>query len=353
MIMPNADDFRRTLTMYFRETEDARLGSITLESGQVHRRVGGYPGGSHSMPTCCSVMRKLMQKGDELLHEPPSGKGASLKIRYHFPRKITIPTTRPDRQLRATPPAPDTAWRTIGRIKPVKGKVVCFIPCCLSKIPSGVIQDGIDSSIVLPDSISNSLTHARREGGFTFETDGPVTTAFELYTGFLHRTFTPIKHDLYQAINAGVLRIYIISAGYGVIDAREPIHNYNEEMKGKTSELWRDHGLQDMIAEILMFKKPDRVYGFFAGRSHWSRNSSSYRYFFTEGGKKAIAAGLNVTEAGCFYRIDGSGAGAILGSLGRTLVGQFRSGFNPEYVTDIESNFRQDGGVTIGFDRFR
>jgi hypothetical protein len=108
-----------------------------------------------------------------------------------------------------------------------------------------------------------------------------------------------------------------------------------------------------MIAEILLFEKPDRFYGFFAAEPHWKHSSSKYRYFFTKGAKNAISAGLNVTEAGCFYRLDGSGVKAILNSLGRTFVDQFVGGFNPEYVTDIENNLRQDGGVTINFDRFR
>ncbi len=38
------------------------------------------------MPICCHVMRKNMQRGDEVLWEPPSGVGASLTIRYLLPR---------------------------------------------------------------------------------------------------------------------------------------------------------------------------------------------------------------------------------------------------------------------------
>ncbi len=102
--MPKADDFHRILTKYFQESEDAKHDSITLESGQVHRRVGGYPGGSHSMPTCCNVMRKLMQDGDELLYAPPSGKGASLRIRYSIPRKSANPKIRQRIKSRVSTP---------------------------------------------------------------------------------------------------------------------------------------------------------------------------------------------------------------------------------------------------------
>jgi hypothetical protein len=351
--MPKAEDFRRILTKYFQESEDAKQDSIILESGQVHRRVGGYPGGSHRMPVCCGVMRKLMQDGDKLLYAPPSGNGASLKIRYNIPRKLSTPETKQHIKPRVSSPTPIVTRKPVARIEPVKGKVVCFIPCCGSKNPSGTIKGSTDSSTIFPESISNRLTQARTQGGFVFDTDGPETTALELYTGSPYRTFAPIKHGLYKAIEAGVLRVYIVSAGYGVIDAREPTHNYNEQMKGKTATHWRNHGLQDMIAEILMIEKPDRFYGHFAAEPHWSHASSKYRYFFTEGGKKAISVGLNATEAGCFYRLDGRGVGAILDSLGRTFVDQFIVGFNPEFVTDIESNLRRDGNITIGFDRFR
>lgn len=34
----------------------------------------------------CAVMRAAMRCGDMILHAPPSGQGASLRIRYHLPR---------------------------------------------------------------------------------------------------------------------------------------------------------------------------------------------------------------------------------------------------------------------------
>ncbi len=51
-------------------------------SGDLHRLVGGYPGANHRMPTCCKVMYSYRKDTDEVLYAPPSGKGATLKIRY-------------------------------------------------------------------------------------------------------------------------------------------------------------------------------------------------------------------------------------------------------------------------------
>lgn len=56
---------------------------VDINSGDIHRAVGGYPGKNHHMPTCCDVMYKLMKGTDEVVSSPPSGKGASLTIRYY------------------------------------------------------------------------------------------------------------------------------------------------------------------------------------------------------------------------------------------------------------------------------
>ena len=63
--------------------------SIEVNSGALHRRVGGYPG-NHRMPICCSVMRTVMKPGDEIIASPLKGDdadGASLTIRYVLPRR--------------------------------------------------------------------------------------------------------------------------------------------------------------------------------------------------------------------------------------------------------------------------
>ena len=54
--MPEAEDFREALHSMFRIAENEGKSSITITSGELHRRVGGYPGHNHRMPVCCSVM---------------------------------------------------------------------------------------------------------------------------------------------------------------------------------------------------------------------------------------------------------------------------------------------------------
>ena len=67
--------------------EDARkkgLSSIVVNAGDLHRMVGGYPGPCNRMTMVCGAMRRRMQDGDEVLDSPPSGDGASVKIRYRL-----------------------------------------------------------------------------------------------------------------------------------------------------------------------------------------------------------------------------------------------------------------------------
>ncbi len=84
--MNSSDEFQKELETIFAFAENKRLSAIILVSGELHRLVGGYPGSDHRMPICCSVMRKNLKSGDVIIHEPPSGEGATLTIKYQFPR---------------------------------------------------------------------------------------------------------------------------------------------------------------------------------------------------------------------------------------------------------------------------
>lgn len=88
--MLTRNDFQLELDSIFDFAERKRLSAIVLKSGDLHRILGDYPRKDHRMPICCSVMREKMIEGDEILSEPPSGKGASLLIKYHFPRNIAV-----------------------------------------------------------------------------------------------------------------------------------------------------------------------------------------------------------------------------------------------------------------------
>ena len=76
--MPTAEDFRVTLRTWTQEAEHASENTVEINSGQLHREIGGYPGQNHRMPMCCAVMRSEMSAGDAIPHEPPKKQGSSL-----------------------------------------------------------------------------------------------------------------------------------------------------------------------------------------------------------------------------------------------------------------------------------
>ena len=84
---PKAEHFRSALTDLLTSAGGLGFVAVDVNAGNLHRRVGGYPGNDHRMPQCCEAMRREMRTPDEVVNEPPSGQGASLTIRYHLPRQ--------------------------------------------------------------------------------------------------------------------------------------------------------------------------------------------------------------------------------------------------------------------------
>jgi hypothetical protein len=84
MPAPNSDDFRKELSAQLRRAKTRGAAEVEINAGELHRAVGEYPSGEHRMPSCCEVMRAAMRSGDEVISEPPKGKGASLTIRYRL-----------------------------------------------------------------------------------------------------------------------------------------------------------------------------------------------------------------------------------------------------------------------------
>ena len=79
----NADAFRKALRALF---DEAKGDFVDVTSGDLYRTVGGRTGRDYRMATCCGVMGKTMRADDKILASPPSGKGATLTIRYFLPR---------------------------------------------------------------------------------------------------------------------------------------------------------------------------------------------------------------------------------------------------------------------------
>ena len=82
----SANEFRTELLAQLGRAEKRGTPHIDINSGELHRKVGGYPGTNHRMPVCCGVMYAERKTGDEIISQPAKGKGASLTIRYRLPR---------------------------------------------------------------------------------------------------------------------------------------------------------------------------------------------------------------------------------------------------------------------------
>ncbi len=83
--MRKREVFYKSLVEELRDATEKGFPYIDIRAGDLHRKVGGYPG-NHRMPVCCSVMRSSMNDGDEIREQPPKGDGANLVIRYKIPR---------------------------------------------------------------------------------------------------------------------------------------------------------------------------------------------------------------------------------------------------------------------------
>ena len=82
--MVSADHFAQELRAQMSRAAKAGSIDIVINSGQLYRSLGGYPGSMHGMPACCDAMRSEMKSGDVLLVEQTSGPG--MTVRYRLPR---------------------------------------------------------------------------------------------------------------------------------------------------------------------------------------------------------------------------------------------------------------------------
>lgn len=80
---PTAWDFQNRLLAILNGARQTGQPYVDVESGNLHKEVGGYPDPNHRMPVCCEVMRRLMRAGDSVVKEPTSEQAATLIIRYN------------------------------------------------------------------------------------------------------------------------------------------------------------------------------------------------------------------------------------------------------------------------------
>jgi hypothetical protein len=82
--MVSVDHFRQELLAQMGRATKGGLIDVLINSGDLYRSLGGYPGSKHGMPFCCDAMQAEMKPGDILLVERTGAAG--MTVRYLLPR---------------------------------------------------------------------------------------------------------------------------------------------------------------------------------------------------------------------------------------------------------------------------
>jgi len=90
---PTAEAFEAALYSEFSAAEARGADKVVVNAGDLHRKVGGYPGavdGSDRMSTCSNVMQAERRDSDIVITTPLKGRGAGLTIEYALPRTQAV-----------------------------------------------------------------------------------------------------------------------------------------------------------------------------------------------------------------------------------------------------------------------
>jgi hypothetical protein len=82
--MVSIDHFRQELLAQMTRATKVGLIDVLINSGELYRSLGGYPGSIRGMPSCCDAMQAEIKPGDTLLVERTNGAG--MTVRYLLPR---------------------------------------------------------------------------------------------------------------------------------------------------------------------------------------------------------------------------------------------------------------------------
>lgn len=89
--MVTTAEFKATIKIKLRVAQAIGLNFLDINAGDLHTFLGGYPGNQNNnrMPACCNAIRYYFEEGvDLILEQPNGGAGATLTIRYIFPKNL-------------------------------------------------------------------------------------------------------------------------------------------------------------------------------------------------------------------------------------------------------------------------
>jgi hypothetical protein len=82
--MPSIDNFRQELRDQLERATKRRAQNLVINSGELHRAVGDYPGPNQRLHSCCDVMKAEMITGDAIIGDsnyPKCSISNSVRIR--------------------------------------------------------------------------------------------------------------------------------------------------------------------------------------------------------------------------------------------------------------------------------
>jgi len=224
-----------------------------------------------------------------------------------------------------------------------------FIPCCKAKNDTGKTALPYFPPDAVLEETFRRLERVRQGMKGCVETASKKTSTLYLYSGHFY-SVAGLLDAAENLLRSGRMRLFIISAGYGLLDAFEPCHTYEAVMSCRTARYWRDAGLTEIILETCLKLEPVQVYSFFAGSPRWSGGGAKYRYFFTAGVQQALRAGWIPSSAGCFYRRSGRGVTVIMQALGKCFCEFLNVDLQESFVQNVKLNGFCWNSVEIGYE---
>jgi hypothetical protein len=82
MKTPTAWDFRNKLMAILNVAKHSGKPYVDVESGNLHKELGGDSNSHHTLPIFHEVMTKMMRPGDSILQEPRNEAGTTMLVRY-------------------------------------------------------------------------------------------------------------------------------------------------------------------------------------------------------------------------------------------------------------------------------
>src|SRR5437868_7752292 len=93
---PTAWEFRNKLTVILNTARQKGQSYVDIESGSLHKDVGGDANAHHRMPVCCEVMMKMMRNGDSILKERSEEHTSELQSRFDLVCRLLLEKKKKD-----------------------------------------------------------------------------------------------------------------------------------------------------------------------------------------------------------------------------------------------------------------